>query len=164
MAEAGLDQLLGDLAKVALGVLGGGASGWWTGRRAAREAIKKSRQDDYRAEIDATEEFMNGALGSLLVREETGLGSGPDPDTRRLKDEQLAGTELWEKWLQTMVDLAPRGGDLSHDEKEAVKQLQARIRTQCGTQRELVRRGEAPVREGPNDEIRQLHVRSIDLM
>jgi hypothetical protein len=164
VAEAGLDQLLGDLAKVALGVLGGGASGWWTGRRAAREAIKKSRQDDYRAEIDATEEFMNGALLSLLVREETGSGSGPDPDIRRLKDEQLAGIELWEKWLHTMVELAPRGGDLSRDEKEAVGLLEKRISSQLGTQRELVRSGKAPVREGPNDEIRRLHGRSIDLM
>jgi hypothetical protein len=164
VAEAGLDQLLGDLAKIALGVLGGGASGWWTGRRGAREAIKKSRQDDYRAEIDATDEFMIGALTSLRVHEETGPGSGPDPGTRRLKDEQLVGTDLWEKWLKTMVELAPRGGHLSHDEKEAVGLLEKRISTQLGTQRELVRSGNAPVREGPNDEIRRLYGRSIDLI
>src|SRR5687767_4108790 len=97
---SGMESLLLEVGKVAIGLLGGFAGGWWIGRREELKAARDRRRADLGVAIDDTEEFLVSRL-DLLTKAPTAESMADAASVRYgRKDERLIGSAaLYEAWL-----------------------------------------------------------------
>ena len=141
MADSPLESLLLEVGKVAIGLLGGFASGWWIGRTGERKTVRDLVRNDEALTIGDTSQYLQSRLNILMEVPGSPAFQAAEAVPYGRSDERLLKPELLEAFYRAVVTLIPRHGRLADVELTMLGTLKTQIDTQLDIQLRSVQSG-----------------------